>query len=170
MMKRENGIDRPFQFPERLWKRPIEFQNGKPRIRFAASNYNQQTPHRMFSDQTSPLDSEDDRGTLQDESEPERPDKSFADEPQVKVSAEEGNAKVTVQLASVSKENLSIHCAEDSITLSVRTSRGSWTKEVSLPFRVDPDTAKAVFRDGKLELIVRKHGRFNPPRPRLDWV
>ena len=170
MMKREDGIDPPFGFPERLWKRPIELQNGKPRIRFAASSYNQQTPRRMFSDETSPLDSENDGGIPRDESEVERPDRGFADEPQVKVSAEEGNAKVTVQLTSVSKENLSLRCAEDTVTLSVRTSRGSWTKEVGLPFRVDPDTAKAVFRDGKLELIVRKHGRFNPPRPRLDWV
>jgi HSP20 family protein len=117
----------------------------------------------MFRDETAPLDPRESDVTVQ-------PDKSLANEPRVEVSSEAGNAKVTVELASVRKEDLSLHCAEDSLTLSVRTLRGSWIKEVRLPFRVDPDTAKAVFRNGKLELIVRRHGLFNPPRPRLDWV
>jgi HSP20 family protein len=86
------------------------------------------------------------------------------------VSTEAGNAKVAVELPSVNRKDLSLHCAEDSLTLSVKTSTGSWIKEVRLPFRVDPDTAKAVFKNGRLELVVRKHGKFNPPRPRLDWV
>ena len=91
-------------------------------------------------------------------------------EPKVKVSIEAGNAKVTAVLPRANKEDLSLNCAEDHVTLSVRTSAGEWTKEIGLPFRVDPDTAKAVFRNGKLELVVRKHGRFNPPGPRIDWV
>jgi len=158
-----NVMNPRFEFPERLWKRPIEFHDGRPRFRVAASSYNQETPYRMFRDETASPDPRESDETVQ-------PDKSLANEPQVEVSSEAGNAKVTVELASVTKEDLSLHCAEDSLTLSVRTPRGSWTKEVRLPFRVDPDTAKAVFKNGKLELIVRRHGRFNPPRPRLDWV
>ena len=158
-----DGMNLTFEFPERLWKRPIEFHDGKPRFRVAASSYNQEAPHRMFRDETTPLDPQED-------DEAGQPDRSLADEPRVEVSTEAGNAKVTVELASVNKKDLSLHCAEDSLTLSVRTPRGSWIKQVRLPFRVDPDTAKAVFRNGKLELIVRRHGRFNPPRPRLDWV
>jgi len=158
-----DGMNLTFEFPERLWKRPIEFHDGKPRFRFAASSYNQEAPYRIFRDETTPLDPREGDET-------DQPDKRLADEPRVEVSSEAGNAKVTVELASVRKEDLSLHCAEDSLTLSVRTPRGSWTKDVRLPFRVDPDTAKAVFKNGKLELIVRRHGRFNPPRPRLDWV
>jgi len=158
-----DGMNLTFEFPERLWKRPIEFHDGKPRFRVAASSYNQEAPYRMFRDETAPLDPQEDNEAGQ-------PDMSMSEEPRVKVSTEAGNAKVTVELASVRKEDLSLHCAEDSLTLSVRTLRGSWTREVRLPFRVDPDTAKAVFKNGKLELIVRRHGRFNPPRPRLDWV
>jgi HSP20 family molecular chaperone IbpA len=158
-----HGMNLTFEFPERLWKRPIEFHDGKPRFRAAASSYNQEAPYRVFRDETTPLDPKDGNEAGQ-------PDMSMADGPRVEVSTEAGNAKVTVELASVRKEDLSLHCAEDSLTLSVRTLRGSWIKEVRLPFRVDPDTAKAVFRNGKLELIVRRHGRFNPPRPRLDWV
>ena len=149
-------------FPERLWKRPIEFHEGKPRFRVAASSYNQDAPPRVFDDETPHADLEDRDGV-------DQPEKGPA-EPRVKVSTEEGNARVTVELSSVDKKDMNLRCAEDSLTLSVKTPAGSWTKEIPLPFRVDPNTAKAVFRDGKLELIVRRHSKFNPPRPKIDWV
>jgi HSP20 family molecular chaperone IbpA len=158
-MKTEDEMDLNIEFPERLWKRPIEFHDGKPRLRIAASSYNQRAPYPMFRDETTHSDDED-----------EQSGKTLTDEPQVMVSTEAGNAKVAVELPSVNRKDLSLHCAEDSLTLSVKTSAGSWIKEVRLPFRVDPDTAKAVFKNGRLELVVRKHGKFNPPRPRLDWV
>jgi len=123
----------------------------------------------MFRDEDVPLDSENYGGDVQSDND-SRSDKGLKDEPQVKVSTEAGNAKVTVDLPSVNKQDLRIHCAEDAVSLSIRTTKVSWAKEVLLPFRVDPDTAKAVFRNEKLELIVRRHGPFNPPKPRLDWV
>lgn len=159
-----------FEFPERLWKRPIEFHDGKPRLRVAASSYNQDIPYQTFVDKRTPPDSRVDRDPTAKENESDQLDKNPASEPKVKVSTEAGNAKVTVELASAKKEDLKLNCTEDSLTLSVRTPVGSWVKEVRLPFRVDPDTAKAVFRNGKLELVVRRHGKFNPPRPRIDWV
>ena len=149
-------------FPERLWKRPIEFHEGKPRFRVAASSYNQGVPNRMFDDETPHADLEDHDGV-------DQPEKGPA-EPRVKVSTEEGNARVTVELSSVDKKDMNLHCAEESLTLSVKTPAGSWIKEIPLPFRVDPNTAKAAFRNGKLELIVRRHSKFNPPRPKIDWV
>jgi len=158
-MKTEDGIDLNREYPERLWKRPIEFHDGKPRVRIAASSYNQRVPYTMFGDEITHSDSEH-----------EQSEKTSTDEPQVMVSIEAGNAKVAVELPSVNKKDVSLHCAENSLTLSIKTQTGSLTKEIPLPFQVDPDTAKAVFKNGKLELVVRKHGKFNPPRPRLDWV
>ena len=161
-MIEEDRIDIALEFPERLWKRPIEFHEGKPRVRIAASSYNEGIPDRMFSDDTNHMGLGDRDGV-------DQAGKGFA-KPRVKVSTEEGNARITVELASVDKKDLNLRCAEDSLTLSVRTSAGSWIKEIPLPFRVDPNTAKAAFRNGKLELIVRRHSKFNPPRPRIDWV
>lgn len=159
-----------YEFPERLWKREIEFYNGRARPRVAASSYKQQTAYPMLGDDVNPVDPEIDRKTPPKDERADQPSKRTESEPHVKVSTEAGNAKVTVEVAAVNKEDLSLNCAEDSVTLSVRAPRGPWIKEIRLPFRVDPDTAKAVFRNGKLELIVRRHGKFNPPRPRLDWV
>jgi HSP20 family molecular chaperone IbpA len=161
-MIEEDRMNIAFEFPERLWKRPIEFNEGKPRLRIAASSYNPGIPGEVFRDEVPSIDS-------QNENEIGRSDRGFA-EPRVKVSTEAGNARVTVELPSADKKDLNLHCAEDSLTLSVRTSAGSWIKEIPLPFRVDPDTAKAAFKNGKLELIVRRHSKFNPPRPRIDWV
>lgn len=159
-----------FEFPERLWKRPIEFHEGKPRLRVAASSYNQERPYQMFIDEPTQPDSRVDGDPSSKEDGSDQLDKSTASEPRVKVTTEAGNAKVTVELVSVKKEDLKLNCAEDSLTLSARTPAGSWIKEIRLPFRVDPDTAKAIFRNGKLDLVVRRHGKFNPPRPKLDWV
>jgi HSP20 family molecular chaperone IbpA len=158
----EDHIDVAFEFPERLWKRPMEFREGRPRVRIAASVYNQGIPYRVFSDENAQMDTEN-------PNEVDQPEKGF-EEPRVEVSTEAGNARVTVELPSADKEDLGLHCAEDSLTLSVRTPAGSWIKEIPLPFRVDPETAKAAFRNGKLELIVRRHSKFNPPRPKIDWV
>jgi HSP20 family molecular chaperone IbpA len=161
-MINEDRMNIAFEFPKRLWKRPIEFHEGKPRLRVAASSYNQGIPSREFSDETVQVDPKN-------HNELDQPEKGF-EEPRVEVSTEAGNARVTVELPSADKKDLDLHCAEDSLTLSVRTAAGSWIKEIPLPFRVDPDTAKAAFRNGKLELIVRRHSKFNPPRPRIDWV
>jgi HSP20 family molecular chaperone IbpA len=161
-MIEEERMDIEFGFPERLWRRPIEFHEGKPRFRVAASSYSQDAPSRMFGDETPHVN-------LEDPDEVDQSEKGFA-EPRVRVSTEEGNARVIVELSSVDKKDMNLHCAEDSLTLSVRTPSGSWIKEIPLPFRVDPDTAKAALRNGKLELTVRKHSKFNPPRPRIDWV
>jgi HSP20 family molecular chaperone IbpA len=155
-------INSEHEFPERLWKRPIELHDGKPHPRVAASSYSPGTPPQALRD---------DAVTMNPPNYPEaeQPENAFA-EPQVKVSTEAGNARVTIDLPSADKKDLTIHCAENSLTVSVKTQAGSWTREIPLPFRVDPDTAKAVFKNRKLELIVRRHGSFNPPRPRIDWV
>jgi HSP20 family molecular chaperone IbpA len=158
----EEDMNIASEFPERLWKRLMEFREGKPRLRIAASGYNQGMPYRVFSDEDTQIDAENHDGVDQRE-------KGFA-EPRVEVSTEAGNARVTVELPSADKKDLGLHCAEDSLTLSVRTPAGSWIKEIRLPFPVDPETAKAAFRNGKLELIVRRHSKFNPPRPKIDWV
>lgn len=150
-------MDMTLEFPERLWRRPVAFHNGKPRLRIAASSYREPTSYPILHDTERPADPQTDR-------------KRWSDEPQVKVSTEAGNARVTVELDAVRREDLSLNCAEDCLTVSVRTPGGSWVKEIRLPFRVDPDTAKAIFKNGKLDLVVRKHGRFNPPGPRVDWV
>jgi len=157
-----------FEFPERSLKRPIEFHEGKPTFRVAASSYDHEAPYQMFVDKPRPPESVGDPTRAEKGSDPV--ERNGSSEPNVKVSTEAGNAKVTVELASATKENLRLNCTEDSLTLSVKTPLGSWMKEIRLPFRVDPDTAKAVFRNGRLELVVRRHGKFNPPRPRIDWV
>jgi len=161
-MMDEDRMNIAFEFPKRLWKRPIELHEGKPRLRIAASGYNQGIPYQAFSDDKTQMDAEN-------HNEVDQPEKVFP-EPRVEVSTEAGNARVTVELPSADKKDLGLHCAEDSLTLSVKTPGGSWIKEIPLPFRVDPETAKAAFRNGKLELIVRRHSKFNPPRPRIDWV
>ena len=161
-------IDTPFESPERLWKRPIEVHAGKPRLRVASSSYERPVACSTFDHETS-TKKEVDRIPL-----PENIGLPTQEEdeilPQVKVQTEAGNAKVTVELGDIEKEKLTLNCAEDSLILSVKSSIGLRRKKIAFPFHVDPDTAKAAFKNGRLELVVRKHGRFNRLGPKLDGV
>ena len=162
-------MDKSFEFPERLWRKPIELYDGRPRVRVAASSY-KSTSYSPFVDEVTPESRQINRAPSARNDGSDSSGVELGAEPEVKVYAEAGNARVTVELTTVKKQDLKLNCAEDSLTLSVKTPTGSWTREVPLPFRVDPDTAKAVFKNERLELVVRKHGRFNPPGPRVDWV
>jgi HSP20 family protein len=159
-----------YEFPERLWRRPIEIHNGKPHPRIAAASYQQQPSYPTLEHERAHVDRQVDRDASAADQKPDPTNGNLENEPDVKVTAEAGNARVAVTLPSVSKKDLALNCAEDALTLSVKTSKGLWIKEIQLPFRVDPDTAKANFRNGRLEFVVRRHGKFNPPGPRLDWV
>lgn len=161
-------MDLNYEFPERLWRRPIHIHNGRAHPLVAASSYTYETPYPSLEHERS-SEAQIDRGSPSGENADDL-DRKLTVGPEVRVSTEAGNAKVTVELGTARKEDLHVNCAEDRVTVSVRTPSGPWAKEIDLPFRVDPDTAKAVFRNGKLELVVRKHGKFNPPRPRIDWV
>ena len=163
-------MDKSFEFPKRLWRKPIEFYNGKPRVRVAASSCQKPTSYSPFVDEATPENRQISSAPSAQNDGSDSSGVELAAEPEVKVYTEAGNARVIVELTTVKKQDLKLNCAEDSVTLFVKTPTGSWTKEVPLPFRVDPDTAKAVFKNGRLELVVRKHGRFNPPGPKIDWV
>jgi len=163
-------VEKSFEFPERLWRKPIEFYHGKPRVRIAASSYDNSASYSSFVDEATPENEQINSVPYAQNHGSDSSGVELGAEPAVKVYTEAGNARVTVELTTAKKQDLKLNCAENSLTLSVKTPTGSWTKEVPLPFRVDPDTAKAVFKNGRLELVVRKHGRFNPPGPKVDWV
>jgi HSP20 family molecular chaperone IbpA len=158
----EERTDVASEFPKRLWKRPIELYESRARPRIAAANLVRTITHLVFENENRLLAEVQENGAS--------PHGGSSSDSEVKVSTEAGNARIIVELPSADRKDLSLHCTEDSVTLSAKTEAGSWTKEIALPFRVDPDTAKAVFRNKKLELVVRRHGSFNPPRPRIDWV
>jgi len=87
---------------------------------------------------------------------------SDAREPLVDVNDETESVRVVAELPGVEKKDIQMKCAEDLLTISVNTPSRKYHKEVELPSTVDPDTSKASYNNGVLEVILRK----TKPRPR----
>jgi HSP20 family protein len=83
-------------------------------------------------------------------------------EPLVDVVEEAENVRVLAELPGVEKKDIQMKCAEDLLTISVNTPSRKYHKEVQLPTAVDPDTSKAAYNNGVLEVVLRK----TRPKPR----
>lgn len=83
-------------------------------------------------------------------------------EPLVDVVEDGENVRVVAELPGVEKKDIQMKCAEDALTISVSTPSRKYHKEVELPSAVDPDTSKATYNNGVLEVVLRK----TKPRPR----
>jgi len=85
-----------------------------------------------------------------------------AREPLVDVVDDGVNLRVVAELPGVEKKDIQMKCAEDVLTISVDTPSRKYHKEVELPSAVDPDTSKATYNNGVLEVVLRK----TKPKPR----
>ncbi|RLF16624.1 MAG: Hsp20/alpha crystallin family protein [Thermoprotei archaeon] len=77
-------------------------------------------------------------------------------EPLVDVMDEGDYIKVYAELPGVNKEDIKLNASEDELIISVDTEQRKYYKEVKLPARVKPDTAKATYRNGVLEVKLEK--------------
>jgi HSP20 family protein len=83
-------------------------------------------------------------------------------EPLVDVVDDSENIRVVAELPGVDKKDIQMKCADDALTISVNSPSRKYHKEVQLPTVVDPDTSKATYNNGVLEVLLRKA----KPRPR----
>lgn len=97
--------------------------------------------------------------------------------PSMDVIDQDENIMVRAEVPGVDKKDLDISVTENTVTLKGKTcheekeekgdyyrceiSRGAFSRTVTLPHEVDADKAKAVFKDGLLELSMPKLKRAN---------
>ena len=62
--------------------------------------------------------------------------------------------KVVAELPGVEKRDISLECDGHKLTLKVDTDKRRYYKELELPVEVDPDTSKASYKNGVLELLL----------------
>jgi HSP20 family protein len=74
-------------------------------------------------------------------------------EPLVDVMDEEGRVKVLAEVPGVEKSDINLSCTEELLTISVDR---KYYKEVELPAAVDPQSATASYKNGVLEVNLRK--------------
>jgi HSP20 family protein len=77
-------------------------------------------------------------------------------EPLVDVMETDGEVKVVVELPGVEKTDIKLHGTETSITISVNTPKRKYYKEVGLKAKVDTKKTKASYKNGVLEITLKK--------------
>jgi HSP20 family protein len=77
-------------------------------------------------------------------------------EPLVDLIEEKDAVKVVAEFPGIEKEDIDLNASENSLTISVNAKARRYYKEVELPFTVDPDSVKASYRNGVLEVNLTK--------------
>lgn len=77
-------------------------------------------------------------------------------EPLVDVIEEKTTCKVIAELPGVTKEDIDLRCVEDRMEIRVDTPERKYFKSVKLPCKVKPETAKATFKNGVLEVVCER--------------
>jgi HSP20 family protein len=77
-------------------------------------------------------------------------------EPLVDVINEPAQVRVVTELPGVEKSEIKTTITEDTLTIKVDSATRKYYKEVQLPAAVDPDSSKASYNNGVLEIALRK--------------
>ncbi len=76
-------------------------------------------------------------------------------EPLVDVMASDDEVKVIAELPGVEKSDIKLNLSENSMTISVDTPSRKFKKALDLPVAVDPDSTKASYKNGVLEVVLK---------------
>ncbi|HEW89788.1 MAG TPA: Hsp20/alpha crystallin family protein [Candidatus Bathyarchaeota archaeon] len=77
-------------------------------------------------------------------------------EPLVDVMEEDDEVVVIAELPGVEKEDIDLRCDGRELIISVDTERRKYYKQLELPSEVDPSSARASYKNGVLEVKLKK--------------
>ncbi len=77
-------------------------------------------------------------------------------EPLVDVYEEDDEIVVVAELPGVEKEDIDLNATERELVISVDTEKRKYYKRLELPAEVDPKSAKASYKNGVLEVRLKK--------------
>ncbi len=97
-------------------------------------------------------------GNIRPSAKPEIVELSEAREPLVDVFEEDDSVKVIAEVPGVEKKDINLNASEEKLIISVDTPQRKYYKEVDLPAKVDPKSATASYKNGVLEVTLKKVG------------
>lgn len=90
-------------------------------------------------------------------------------EPLVDAILQDDAVKVVAELPGVEKSDIVLECDGRNLTLKVNTDKRRYHKELQLPAEVDPNTSRATYKNGVLELVLtRQTPGAKPKQIRID--
>ena len=84
-----------------------------------------------------------------------RPQLASVREPFTDVCEENGEVKVIAEIPGIEKKDINLSCNGDSLSIRVDNGSKRFSKDVALPCEADPDSAKAVYNNGLLEVTLK---------------
>jgi HSP20 family protein len=66
------------------------------------------------------------------------------------------DVRVVAELPGVEKKDISLEATENTLTVSVDTEQHKYYKEVEIPTEVNPDSARATYKNGVLEVVLTR--------------
>jgi HSP20 family protein len=85
-------------------------------------------------------------------------------EPLVDAMVQSDTVKVVAELPGVEKSDIALECDGRNLVLKVDTDKRRYYKSLELPVEVDPDTSKASYKNGVLELVLTRKSLGNKPK------
>ncbi|MEM2944005.1 MAG: archaeal heat shock protein Hsp20 [Methanomassiliicoccales archaeon] len=77
-------------------------------------------------------------------------------EPLTDIIEEADKVRIIVELPGVEKEDIKLNATEDSLEIEVDNPDRKFEKRIDLPCEVDPDSAKATYKNGVLEIHLKR--------------
>lgn len=77
-------------------------------------------------------------------------------EPLVDVTTRNSEIVVLAEVPGVEEKDIKLNAADDRLTISVDTERRKYFKDLTLPRKVDPDSARANYNNGVLEVRLKR--------------
>ncbi|NHV06890.1 MAG: Hsp20/alpha crystallin family protein [Thaumarchaeota archaeon] len=77
-------------------------------------------------------------------------------EPLVDVIEEEDKIRVVAEIPGVEKSDINLYATENKLTIKVDTPQRKYYREVDLPAKVDPKQSKSTYKNGVLEVDLKK--------------
>ena len=77
-------------------------------------------------------------------------------EPLVDVVVGDRVVQVVAEVPGVEKSDIDLYATEDRLTISVDSEKRKYFKDLELPEKVDPKSAKASYKNGILEVLLNK--------------
>jgi len=89
-------------------------------------------------------------------------------EPLIDVTNGEKIIQVVAEVPGVEKNDIKLNATEDTLVISVDAEKRKYYKEVDLPEKVNPKSAKASYRNGVLEVTFEKLKKEAPKGERIN--
>ncbi|HID25551.1 MAG TPA: Hsp20/alpha crystallin family protein [Thermoplasmata archaeon] len=77
-------------------------------------------------------------------------------EPLTDIIESKNEVAITVELPGVEKEDIDLEVTEDTLEIKVDTANRKYYKSINLPCKVKPKTTKASYRNGVLDIAIKR--------------